>query len=142
MQLKGINRFPHMIAINPKYFQIKLRICQNIYYFRFFMLQAIVFPFMIHEQLITSSFCKILWWSILIQSFAKFTMGDILADTAIPGNASNLCVPATSTQAERVYSWIGWLLKKKTLSVGRICQNATILERQSLALDWIHISHF
>ena len=108
----------------------------------FHVTKAIVFPFMIHEQLITSSFCKILWWSILIQSFAKFTMGDILADTAIPGNASNLCVPATSTQAERVYSWIGWLLKKKTLSVGRICQNATILERQSLALDWIHISHF
>ena len=48
----------------------------------------IVKPFMIQEQLITSSFCKILGWSILIQSFAKFIMGDILADTAILSNAS------------------------------------------------------
>ena len=47
----------------------------------------IVKPFMIQEQLITSSFCKILGWSILIQSFAKFIMGDILADTAILGIA-------------------------------------------------------
>ena len=126
-------------------YRIKLRICQNIYYFRFFMLQAIVFPFMIHEQLITSSFCKILWWSILIQSFAKFIMGDILADTAIPGNASNLCVPATSTQAERVFSWMGWLLKKE----GSVChENLSTcnypwpIGGQSSALDLIHISHF
>ena len=48
----------------------------------------IVFPFIIQEQLISSSFCKILWWSILIQSFAKFIMGDILADTAILSNVS------------------------------------------------------
>ena len=50
--------------------------------------KVIVFPFMIQEQLITSSFCKNLGWSILIQSFTKFIMGDILADTAILGNAS------------------------------------------------------
>ena len=48
----------------------------------------IVFPFIIQEQLISSSFCKILGWSILIQSFAKFIMGDILADTAILSNVS------------------------------------------------------
>ena len=47
----------------------------------------IVFTFMIQEQLITSSFCKNLGWSILIHLFAKFIMGDILADTAILGNA-------------------------------------------------------
>jgi len=47
-----------------------------------------VFPFMIQEQLISSSFCKILGWSILIQSFAKLCVGDILADTAILGIAS------------------------------------------------------
>ena len=46
----------------------------------------VVFPFIIQEQ--RSSFCKILGWSILIQSFAKFIMGDILADTAILSNAS------------------------------------------------------
>ena len=75
---------------------------------------------MIQEQLIISTFCKILESSILIQSFAKFIMGNILADTAILGNASkeNLCVPAISTQAERVYSWMGWLLKKE----GFVCQ--------------------
>ena len=49
---------------------------------------------MVEEELITSSVCKILGWSILIQSFAKFIMGDILADTAILSNASKkeLCV--------------------------------------------------
>ena len=26
-----------------------------------------------------------------------------------------LCVPATSTQAERVFSWMGWLLNKRRL---------------------------
>ena len=52
------------------------------------MLQSDCFSLIIHKQLITSSFCKILGWSILIQSFAKFIMGDILADTAILGNAS------------------------------------------------------
>ena len=40
----------------------------------------IVFPFMIQEQLITFSFCKIHGWSILIQSFAKFIMGDTYVD--------------------------------------------------------------
>jgi len=50
----------------------------------------IVFPFILQVQLLLllSSFCKILGWSILIQSFAKFIMGDILADTAILSNAS------------------------------------------------------
>ena len=43
---------------------------------------------MVEEELITSSVCKILGWSILIQLFAKFIMGDILADTAILSNAS------------------------------------------------------
>ena len=43
----------------------------------------IVLPFVIQEELITSSFCKILGWSILIQLFAKLLMGDILNDTAM-----------------------------------------------------------
>ena len=47
-----------------------------------------VFPFIIQVQLMSSSFCKFLGWSILIQSFAKLIMDDILADTAILGNAS------------------------------------------------------
>ncbi len=28
-----------------------------------------------------------------------------------------LCVPATSAQAERVFSWMGWLLNKERLSL-------------------------
>ena len=112
---------------------------------------------------------KKLGWSILIHLFAKLIMGDILADTAILGDASkkeSLC-SCKSTQPERVFSWMGWLLKKKALSGRRICQHAIILEGQSWALDcfchcdvfstinwlllflemdflgnWIHISHF
>merc|ERR1712122_309186 len=56
--------------------------------FVFSCYKMIVFPFIIQEQLLSSSFCKILGWSILIPSFAKFIMGDILADTAILRNAS------------------------------------------------------
>ena len=28
-----------------------------------------------------------------------------------------LCVPGTNTQAERVFSWMGWLLNKRRLSM-------------------------
>ena len=69
-------------------YQIKLRICQNIYYFRNFMLPNDCFSFRITRTADYFLFCKILGWSILIQSFAKFIMGDILADTAILGIAS------------------------------------------------------
>ena len=99
---------------------IKLRICQNIYYFRVLCYKMIVFPFMVQEELITSSFRKILGCSILIQLIAKFFMDDILADTAILTNASKkepLCVCYKHT------SWMGWLLKKSALSVRRICQH-------------------
>ena len=70
---------------------------------------------MVEEELITSSVCKILGWSILIQLFAKFIMGDILADTAILANTSKkepLCSCYKHT------SWMGWLLKKE----GFVCQ--------------------
>ena len=79
----------------------------------------------------------------------------------------NLCVPATITQAERVFSWMEWLLKKE----GFVCQEnlstCNYSWRTVWALDcfchcdvfstinwllsfleidfqgnWIHISHF
>ena len=115
---------------------------------------------MIQEQLIFSSFCKILGWSIHNQLFAKFIVCDILADTALPGNASKkeplcscsehisrarlqLCTCSLITLAHSQENcmcwgntcWMGWLLKKKALSVMRICQHASILEGQSWALD-------
>ena len=52
------------------------------------LLNIKVFPFVVKEELITSSVCKILGCSILIQSFAKFILGELLADTAILSNAS------------------------------------------------------
>ena len=63
-------------------------------------------------------------------------MVDIFADTEYLATLvrQNLCVRAQA-QAERVFSWMGWLLKKKALSGRRICQHATILEGQSWALD-------
>ena len=80
----------------------------------------IVFPFVLQEELITSSFCKILGWSIL--------MADILANTAILANA-NKKEPLCSCYKHT--SWRGWQLKKKALSVRGICQHAKILEGQS-----------
>ena len=40
----------------------------------------LAFPFLMQEQLITFSFCKIHGWSILNQSFANFIMGDTFVD--------------------------------------------------------------
>ena len=40
-----------------------------------------------------------------------------------------LCVPATSTQAERVFSWMGWLLNKRRLCLsGESVNSQTLLE--------------
>ena len=40
-----------------------------------------------------------------------------------------LCVPATSTQAERVFSWMGWLLNKRRLCLSEESVNSqTLLE--------------
>merc|ERR1712020_830420 len=98
----------------------------------------IVFPFMIQEQLLSSTFCKILGWSILIPSFAKFIMGDILADTAILSNASKKeplcsCYKHTSRACLQLNGMAAE--KKRALSLRKICQHATILEGQSWALD-------
>ena len=41
-----------------------------------------------------------------------------------------LCVPATSTQAERFFSWMGWLLNKRRLCLsGESVNSQTLLER-------------
>ena len=76
-----------------------------------------VFTFVIQRELITSSFCKILGWSILILLFAKFIMGDILADTTIH---RRICQHATILEEQSwsldclchcdVFSTINWLL--------------------------------
>ena len=72
-------------------------------------------------------------------------MGDILADTAILGDASKkepLCSCNEHTSRARLQLDGVAAEKKKALSVRRICQHATILEGQSSALDWIYISQF
>ena len=46
-----------------------------------------------------------------------------------------LCVPATSTQAEQVFSWMGWLLNKRRLCLsGESVNSQTLLEG---TLDWL-----
>ena len=72
-----------------KIYQIKLRIFQNIHFFRLFMLQNDCFSFHHHTRTAYQFlFLQNIGWSILIQSFAKFIMGDFLADTALLSNAS------------------------------------------------------
>ena len=116
MQLIGINRFPHIIAINWKYFSKKAQdLSRYLLLASFYVTKWLLFPFVIQIDLITSSFSKILGWSIIIQLYAKFIMGDILADTAILANTSKkepLCSCYKHT------SWMGWLLKKE----GFVCQ--------------------
>jgi len=62
----------------------------------------IVLPFMIQEELITSSFCKILGWSIQYSEYlqSSFWVTSWLTLQYLPTlTRKNLCVPATSTQA-------------------------------------------
>ena len=94
----------------------------------------VVFPFIIQVQLMSSSFCKFLGWSILIQSFAKLIMDGILADTAILGNASKkepqcFCYVRTSRACLQLNGMAAE--KKRAFSVRKICQLATFLEGQS-----------
>ena len=136
MQLIGINRFPHIIAINWKYFSKKAQdLSKYLLLASFYVTKWLLFPFVLQIDLITSSFSKILGWSIIIQLHAKQSNAKQLWVTSwltlqyLQTLArKNLCVPATSTQA----GWDGcW--KKKALSVMRICQHAIILEEQSWA---------
>ena len=64
----------------------------------------IVFPFMVQEELITSSFHKILGWSILIQLIAKFFMDDSLADTRVSQKKqkSEFCFATKPTDFHRL----------------------------------------
>ena len=118
-------------------YQIKLRICQNIYYFHNFMLPNDCFSFRITRTADYFLFCKILGWSILIQSFAKFIMGDIVADTAVLSNASKKeslwsCYKHTSRACLQLN---GMAAEKRGLCLSGKSKHATILERQSWALD-------
>ena len=130
MQLIGINRFPHIIAINWKYFSKKAQdLSKYLLLAIFYVTKWLLFPFVIQIDLITSSFSKILGWSIIIQLYAKLI---ILADTAILANTSKkepLCSCYKHT------SWMGWLLKKEGfVCQERLCQHAIIPEWHSWAL--------
>ena len=103
----------------------------------------IVLPFIIQEQLISSSFCKILGWSILIQSFAKFIMGDILADTAILSNASKKeplcsCYDHTSRACLQLN---GMAAEKRGLCLSGKSVNMQLFSKDSLGL-WCFIFVF
>ena len=47
------------------------------------------------------------WWRTRMQEYP----------TLVRLARKYLCVPATSTQAERVFSWMGWLLNKRRLNL-------------------------
>ena len=45
-----------------------------------------------------------------------------------------LCVPSTSTQAERVFSWMGWLLNKRRLSMSGETVSMQLFLKDNLVL--------
>ena len=86
------------------------------------MLQSDCFSFHVQEQLITSFFLQN---SLVVHLQSSLWVTSLLTLQYLATLArKNLCVPATSTQAEGVYSWMGWLLKKEVF-VRRICQQST-----------------
>ena len=89
--------------------QMKLRICQNIYYFRLFMLQNDCFSFRDTRRADHFLFLQNSW---VVHSSLWVTFWLTLQYLATLVRKI-ICVPATSTQAERVFSWMGWLLKKE-----------------------------
>ena len=83
----GLIDFPKLIK---NIYQIKPRICQNIYYFCLFMLQRQSECFSFHDTGSADHFL-FLQNSWVVHSYSvicKFIMSDILADTAILSNAS------------------------------------------------------
>ena len=71
-----------------KIYQIKLRIFQNIHYFRLFLLQNDCFSFHHTRTAAQFLFLQNSWVVHSYSLLSKFIMGDILADTAIFANAS------------------------------------------------------
>ena len=45
-----------------------------------------------------------------------------------------LCVPGTNTQAERVFSWMGWLLNKRRLSMSGETVSMQLFLKDNLVL--------
>ena len=50
-----------------------------------------------------------------------------------------LCVPGTSTQAERVFAWMGWLLNKRRLSMSGETVSRQLFLKDNLVL-WTFVS--
>ena len=121
MQLIGINRFTHIIAIYQKdlsnkaqhFSEYSLLSSFNVTKWLFFLSSyknSLSVP--LFEKFLGSPFLfSHLQWSLWVTSWLTL---QYLATSA----RKNLCVPATITQAERVFSWMEWLLKKE----GFVCQ--------------------
>ena len=116
MQLIGINRFTHIIAIYQKdlsnkaqdFSEYSLLSSFNVTKWLFFLSSyknSLSVP--LFEKFLGSPFLfSHLQWSLWVTSWLTL---QYLATSA----RKNLCVPATITQAERVFSWMEWLLKKE-----------------------------
>ena len=169
MQLIGINRCPHIIAIYQKYFSNKAQDFSESSEYLFLS------SFYVTKWLFFLTWNKKSWSLLFFEKFlgSPFSLSNLQSSLWVTFWLTlqylptlirkSLSVPATSTQA----GWYGcW--KKKALSFRRICQHATILEGQSWALDcfchcnvfltlnwllsfiemdlhvmlWIHNSHF
>ena len=110
-------------------YQINPKICQNILYSHCFMSQNTCFSFLNsgtahHFLFLPKSWMgdPLGWWKnkrleypTLTRLVRKF-----------------LCVPATSTQAERVFSWMGWLLNKRRLCLSGESVNMQLFLKDNL----------
>ena len=91
-----------------------------------------VFPFVVEEELITSSVCKTLGWSILTQLFAKFSTGDILADAAILADASSR--ERTSVFLLQAHKMDGMAAEKR-----RLCLSGEYVNMQQFLKDSLEL---
>jgi len=121
LQLIGINRFPHIIAISQKDLSNKAQDSSEYSLLSsFHVTKWLLFISSYKNSLSVPRFAKFLGGPFLfshLQSSLWVTSWLTLQYLATPAR-KNLCVPATSTQAERVFSWMEWLLKKE----GFVCQ--------------------
>ena len=111
MQLIGINRFPHIIAINQKYFSNKAHDLSEYFLLSSFYITKWIFLFSWYNKSWSHPLFAKFW---VVHSIFSYLQSS-LQDTAILANASQkepLCSFYKHT------SWMGWLLKKE----GFVCQ--------------------
>ena len=136
MQLIGINRFPHIIAIYQKDLANKAQdFSEYSLLSSFHVTKWLFFLSSYKNSLSVPLFAKFLGSPFLFSHLqcSLWVTSWLTLQYLATSARTNLCVPATITQAERVFSWMEWLLKKGLCLSGKSV-NMQLFLKDSLGL--------